>query len=149
MRVNNISSISHNGRDITIQSELNKVFTDHYKEIFGKTMHDRIQIDWQNLYPSDTWDCQCLEVPFTEDEIKSDVFSTRADSSPGSDGFLALFYQEFWQVVEDVLMDITTEFSYGCFDIQRIYYAWVVLLSKKDGADTVTDYRPISLLNAL
>lgn len=46
-------------------------------------------------------------------------------------------------------MDMMTEFYNGQLDIQRINYVYVVLLSKKDGIGTVSDYRPISLLNVI
>lgn len=40
-----------------------------------------------------------------------------------------------------------TKFYYGCLDIKRFNYAHFILLPKKEGANCVTGFRPISLLN--
>jgi hypothetical protein len=45
-----------------------------------------------------------LVAPFTEEEIKTAIFSMNPNKAPGPDGFPILFYQKFWNIIKyDIL----------------------------------------------
>lgn len=89
-----------------------------------------------------------LQRYFSEEEIKIAVFSMNHDYVPDLDGFSVLLCQEFWYDIKNELMDIFSEFFYGYLDINKFYYAHVILLPKK-GANSIYDFRPINLLNVI
>jgi hypothetical protein len=69
-----------------------------------------------------------LRLPLRK-EIKDAVFSLNGDGAPGPDGFSGHFYQTFWDVIGD---DVVNS---------------VVLIPKSPGAKSMGDYRPIALAN--
>jgi hypothetical protein len=44
-------------------------------------------------------------------EIKAAVFALNKDSAPGPDGFGAFFYQHYWDIVKDDVINAVLEFS--------------------------------------
>lgn len=46
-------------------------------------------------------------------------------------------------------MDVISEFYMEYLDVERFNYAHVVLIRKKEGASSVSNFRPISLLNVI
>lgn len=54
-----------------------------------------------------------LTAMFTEAEIKEAVFQMEHNKAPGPDGFLAEFYQVFWEVVKADLMSMFIDFHKG------------------------------------
>jgi len=63
------------------------------------------------------------------------------DKALRPDGFPALFYQDFWEMVKLDIIDIFEEFFDGTLEIERIKYAQVVLIPKTQGANTVYQFR--------
>lgn len=63
-------------------------------------------LEWS---PIDWSDVAALEIPFSEVEIKKEVFENDGSKSPGPDGFTLAFYQSCWEMVDD-LMKVFIEF---------------------------------------
>jgi Reverse transcriptase (RNA-dependent DNA polymerase) len=84
---------------------------------------------------------------FTEEEVKQAVFHIQGDKAPGPDGLHVLFYQHFWNIIKDDLLNLFEAFHYASLDISKLNRGMVHLIPKKGDALTIKDYRPISLLN--
>lgn len=97
----------------------------------------------------DTHQATALAAPFTESEVKTAVFSMKADSAPGPDGFGAKFYQINWTLVKSSIMEFMQAFHEGGLSLRGINKSVVVLLPKRDAVDNTKDFRPISLQNCL
>src|SRR4051812_6568146 len=72
------------------------------------------------------------------------------DKAPSPDGFSISFFRSCWEIIKDNLMraiDVFCELSAPNFHI--INTANIVLLPKKDGAESITDYRPICLIHVV
>ena len=50
----------------------------------------------------------------------------------GPDGFLAEFYQAFWETIKDDLMALFQDFHGGILPLFSLNFAIITLLSKKD-----------------
>nr|GFA85841.1 RNA-directed DNA polymerase, eukaryota, reverse transcriptase zinc-binding domain protein [Tanacetum cinerariifolium] len=71
------------------------------------------------------------------------------DKSPGPDGFTFGFYHRFWNLIENDVYDVVKYFftyeviSKGCNS------SFIALIPKIPDANTVKDFRPISLIGSL
>ena len=95
-------------------------------------------------------DLDDLALPFSEEEIKIAIEDMPKDKAPGPDGFTTAFFSSCWDIIHHDLMrviDTFSELSVNNFHI--INSANIVLLPKKDGADSISDYRPISLIHII
>jgi len=88
-----------------------------------------------------------LEASFFEREVEDAVFGSYAEGAPGPDGLPFLFYQVFWEVVKEDLLNLFRAFEDGSLNLARLNYATVVLIPKENEAKSLKKFRPISLLN--
>lgn len=67
--------------------------------------------------------------------------------APGIDGYSALFYPKFWQVIKgEVCGEILNFMNNGILDY-KVDETQIVLLSNVKEPTKVTEFRPISLCN--
>ena len=64
----------------------------------------------------------------------------------GPDGFLAEFYQHFWDIVKPDLLALFNEFHQGTLLLHCLNFGVITLLPKKAEATMIQQYRPICLL---
>ena len=85
------------------------------------------------------------EVSFNECELA--VKNMRKNKSPGLDGICIEFYQKFWPLLGNLLVDVFNQCYHDgrLTDSQRI--SVITLIHKKDDKDEIGNYRPISLTN--
>jgi hypothetical protein len=75
------------------------------------------------------------------------VFGCYAEGAPRPDGIPFLFYQKFWSVVKDDLVDLFRDFQEGKLDLYRLNFAILTLIPKISEARDMKNFRPISLAN--
>jgi hypothetical protein len=80
-------------------------------------------------------------------EIKDAVFSLNGDGAPGPDGFGGHFYQTFWDVIGDDVVNSVEDFFRNGLIPANINSNMIVLIPKCPGAKSMGDYRPIALAN--
>jgi hypothetical protein len=92
-------------------------------------------------------DLHWLEEPFTKQEIDSIVAALPTDKSPGPDGFNTNFLKKCWPIISQDFYDLCEQFYQGDVCLRSINGSFIVLIPKKENAQLVGDFRPISLLN--
>lgn len=81
------------------------------------------------------------------DEVKSAAFQLGALKTPGPDGFPGLFYQQYWEVVHEVIQKTASTFyEYGSI-LQEMNMIRVTLIPKVPNPEDITQFRPISSCN--
>ncbi|XP_057418938.1 uncharacterized protein LOC130713163 [Lotus japonicus] len=65
--------------------------------------------------------------------------------APGADGFPALFYQRFWDVIGDDVAEFYLQILHGLVSPGIINHTMIVLIPKVKKAVNATQFRPISL----
>ncbi|XP_077249381.1 uncharacterized protein LOC143888877 [Tasmannia lanceolata] len=90
-----------------------------------------------------------LEIPFSEEEIRTALFSLAKDKALGPDGFCLVFFQTCWETVKSDLLRFFLEFFEGALLDKGTGATFLVLIPKIEGASKVSDFCPISLVGSL
>jgi hypothetical protein len=69
------------------------------------------------------------------------------NKAPGPDGFLAEFYESFWDTIKTDLLHMFSVLHAGQLELFRLNFGEVILLPKVNEAERIQQYRPICLLN--
>jgi hypothetical protein len=130
--------------------EMLEIATSFYKNLFQA--EDRVGIALtEDFYSQEEkvsdQDNEMLDAPFTEEEIKADVFSSYFDGAPGPDGLSFMFYQKFWDLVKKNIFALFSDLQKGKLDLYRLNFVVLSLIPKEPDASTMKKFRPISLLN--
>jgi len=87
--------------------------------------------------------------PIHDLEIKEAIFQMDKYKAPGSDGFGAAFFQDYWHIInKDVCHAIKTFFREGKL-LKQINHTLITLIPKVDNPSSPVHFRPISLCNTL
>jgi hypothetical protein len=79
--------------------------------------------------------------------VKEVVFGSYADGAPGPYGLSFFFYQKYWDVIAQDLINLFYALFEDKLDIFRLNFAMITLIPKESDASTMKKFRPISLLN--
>ncbi|GAU49878.1 hypothetical protein TSUD_408170 [Trifolium subterraneum] len=83
------------------------------------------------------------------DECKKALFDMGPLKSPGEDGYPALFFQQNWDTVSDSLFHYINQVWLNPSLISSINNTLLVLIPKVDRPEFVSQFRPITLCNAV
>nr|GFB51712.1 RNA-directed DNA polymerase, eukaryota, reverse transcriptase zinc-binding domain protein [Tanacetum cinerariifolium] len=90
-----------------------------------------------------------LESDVSNEEIKRAVWDCGIDKSPGLDVFTFGFYRRFWNLIENDVYDaVKYFFTYGVIP-KGCNSSFIALIPKISDANTIKDFRPISLIGSL
>ncbi|XP_058728727.1 uncharacterized protein LOC131600410 [Vicia villosa] len=81
------------------------------------------------------------------EEIKAVVFNLSPNSSPGSDGFGGFFYQTYWEVIKDDVINVVLQFYTKGWIMKIFNVSTLVLIPKVNGASSLDKFRPIAMAN--
>ena len=81
------------------------------------------------------------------DELYKALQKMKRNKTPGPDGLTVEFYQMYWDVIKNDLIEVYQH----SFEIEQLaytqYLALITLLFKKGARENITNWRPISLIN--
>ncbi|GJT03129.1 RNA-directed DNA polymerase, eukaryota [Tanacetum coccineum] len=148
-RQQNIRGIMIDGIWIDNPIRAKDEFFQHFSSRFDKLNARRAHIEMRYL-KTITFDQQVdLERDVSNEEIKRAVWDCGTDKSPGPDGFSFGFYRRFWYLIENDVYDaVKYFFTYGVIP-KGCNSSFIALIPKSPGANTVKDFRPISLIGSV
>jgi hypothetical protein len=141
-RKNHIPSLHHADRVCTTHQAIAELLKGFYTEHWGSQASRECTLNWQALRLTD------LEKGITGAEIYAAIKDTPAEKSPSPDGYIGAFYKLFWDTIkEDLTAAIREIFDLRARCWNLLNSANVALIPKKEGAQTISDYRPISVMH--
>jgi hypothetical protein len=117
-----------------------------FKARMGVSTEPTMLFDLQTLFNIQD-DFTSLVEPFTHADIDNVVKRLPSDKAPGPDGFNGFFVKKCWHVIKEDFYKLCDDFFHGSLCIDSINSSFVTLVPKVNNPETVSDYRPISLLN--
>ena len=86
---------------------------------------------WDDIPQVSDMENEILTYTFTEEEIKKAILQMEHNKAPGPNGFLAEFYQCFWEIIKTDLMALFMEFHKGNLPLYSLNFGVITLLPKK------------------
>lgn len=72
------------------------------------------------------------------------------NKAPGPNGFTGLFFKSCWNIIKsDVIAAVNAFYNTRCKDLNLVNSANIALIPKKEGAESIKDFSPISLIHAI
>ena len=124
--------------------------TEYYKKLFGNPDPSSVTLSEDRIGDIPQLSAEensMLIADYTMEEVHNAIFQMEHNKSPGPDGFLAEFFQHFWDVVKFDLMALFQCFQKGELPLYKLNFGVITLLPKKENATQIQQYRPICLLN--
>lgn len=148
-RRNNIDVLKNdNGVWLYDKETIGKHILSHFKNLFARCntgypprLHGLIP----ELITDD--DNLVLCVMLEEGEIWQAVRSIGPLKASGPDGFTAIFYQKYWDVVKSDVVKMSRSFFENGFLSRQMNHSHIVLIPKGESPNCVGNYRQISLCN--
>ncbi|KAA3485636.1 reverse transcriptase [Gossypium australe] len=146
---------------------ITKLVADDGKEIVKETeLQEAAKIFFEKLFSSDgvadpkrilegVDSCispemnEVLNSPFTADEILVALKGMGPLKAPGSDGFPALFFQKYWQIVGKDVLDFCLGVLNDGKEVVSANSTDIMLIPKTSHPTTLVNFRPISLCTVL
>jgi len=139
-----------------LQDESGNEFTEHtakatilraaFKERLGQSNSTSNPLYLQDLLTRRD-DLQCLEEPFSKQEIDAVIKEMPTNKAPGPDGFNGNFIKACWHIISADFYKLIEDFHQGNCQLESINASYITLIPKKDVPINANDFRPISLLN--
>ena len=92
---------------------------------------------------------EVLSRPYSSEEVKAASFQMGLTKASRPDGMNALFYQNFWHIVGNEVIDAVLDFLHTGHMVPDINYTHIVLIFKVKKLEKMVDFRPIGLCNVL
>lgn len=148
-RKNLIHRLKQGNDWVTDQDHKKNIVHSHFSEIMKRGAPRPKTIKWAAI-PRADHDLSTLGDAITEEEVKAAIFALPSDKAPGPDGFTGKFFKSCWEIIKDDILLVINSFS----NLQTRNFHWlnsanIALVPKKDGAEEISDFRPISLIHAV
>lgn len=140
------SLIDDNDQSVTDHDSKALMLWQSFKQRLGSTEFTSIQFNLSQHFQNQI-DLSMLVEKFTRAEIDQVVKHLPSHKAPGPDGFNTDFLKKCWPIISEYFYRLFDDFYSGHICLQSINGSYITLVPKKDDAQRVSDFRPISLLN--
>ena len=122
-----------NADDIWVEEveDIAGVAVNYFENLFKARTCERIEDCLNTIIPKINLNMQqVLSSAFSAEEVKTELFQMGLTKAPGSDGMNTLFYQKFWHVVGDTVINAVLDFLNSGYMVLEINYTHIVLIPK-------------------
>jgi hypothetical protein len=132
------------------QDNLKTYISEYDKNLFGDPTPNHfgmIKSENNDIPQLSSEENRILTDNFTKKKVHAAIMQMEKNKAPGPDGFLAEFYQKFWDVIKLDLMAMFVALQRNELPLFHLNFGTIILLPKKENAAQIQQYRPIHLLN--
>ncbi|KAL5563053.1 hypothetical protein UlMin_032800 [Ulmus minor] len=149
-KFNRIDQIKGNdGQWLTSRDQIGQAFLQRFLATYDEPIHS--DFDLQHLISpsiSNADNDALLSIPSWE-EIRATVFKMGSFKAAGPDGFPALFFKSYWEIVgEDVISSVRDFFITGSIH-PSFNSTNIVLVPKSKNPSNINHFRPIAVCNVI
>ena len=136
------------GEQVCSDQSMASTLFEFYSGVLGTNFQRSKTLDLEVLgLPS--LDLSALEVTFSEQEVWAVIRELPNDKAPGPDGFTGRFYKAAWATIKSDVLNAFNAFWANDFrSLNHLNDALLILLRKKEQAELIRDFRPISLIHS-
>ena len=138
------------GTIITDQQEMGKLASTYYEQLLSAPQPP-LSGPVNHIYPNIISDASksAINLPITDEDIKTALFSIPDNKSPGPDGYNAYFFKHCWSIIgPDFLAAVRYFFTANCLP-RCVNATRIALVPKVENPSCMNDFRPISCCNVL
>lgn len=136
-----------NGQLVTSHKDKELQIWQSFKERLGISEYGEMLFDLPSLI-QEHHNLNWLEEQLTTDEIDEVVKNLPNDKSPGPDGFTNEFIKKCWPIIKNDFYELCWAFQNNNVCLQSINASFITLIPKIQSPSSISNYRPISLLNS-
>ncbi|XP_021723977.1 uncharacterized protein LOC110691367 [Chenopodium quinoa] len=130
------------------EDNISKVAVSYFKNMFSTSNPPLIMQAVQDFQSRVTVDMnKILQAEYTEDEVKCALDQMHPIKAPGPDGMCPLFLQSYWNIVSPSISSTVLSILRGMPMPSYLNKTFIALIPKKKNAESMADFRPISLCN--
>ena len=134
----------------TDEGDIGQVIAEYFDDLFSTSHPSNVEAALRGIETRVSAAAnELLLAEPTGDEIRTALFQMHPNKAPGIDGMHALFYQKFWHVVGEDVINFIKSWWCGATDIDSLNRTCIVLIPKCPHPQQMGDFRPISLCNVL
>ncbi|KAJ4810222.1 RNA-directed DNA polymerase (reverse transcriptase)-related family protein [Rhynchospora pubera] len=145
MRKKRISNLLVEDQLLTDPRAILHAFTEYYSSLLGRSVPVH-SCSLHTLY-GERLLLSHLDSPFSVFEIQKAVVNLANNKASGPDGLPNEFANIKWDVVKQDIIDIFSDLFHGNLILDGLNFAHITLLPKTTDANTLTSFRPISIIN--
>jgi hypothetical protein len=138
------------GAWISNRRNIGNCFGNFFKELFSSSLPGSSN-EMLNLFDnviSDEENIVLCSIP-SEKEIFETLVNIGATKAPGPYGFTTLFYQKYWSIIKEVVLNCVWDFFKKNHLLKEQNHTFIALIPKRLGPFSVNHFRPISLCNII
>lgn len=146
--INHIHCLKIGDRTVENVDEIKTRLENFFMNQFTEDKPMRPKVDGLSLPRFGEDQTAWLERPFDEEEVIKAVWLLDGDKAQRPDGFTLAFYKVCWEVSKEDLMLVFQNFHEKCFLDKGSNALFIALIPKREGADQLFEFRPISLVGS-
>jgi mannosylglycoprotein endo-beta-mannosidase len=135
-----IHSLVQDEGTIVGHEQLKSYITNYYKDLFGEPEEGTFTLEesrTQDIPQVSAEENAFLTAPYSEEEVRKAVFLMEHNKAPGSDGFPAEFYQNFWDTIKSDLLALFSALHEDQLELFRLNFGEIILLPKVMEAERI------------
>ncbi|XP_062014406.1 uncharacterized protein LOC133730919 [Rosa rugosa] len=137
-----------NGSWLTKETEIVSHLTQYFKDIYTgspPTLVDEVLHFVDPVVTSVMNDALLADISLTD--VHQAVFELGALKAPGPDGFSGTFYQAYWEIVKDIVLNASGQILTTASVPESFNCTNIALIPKVDVPQLASHFRPIALCN--
>lgn len=127
--------------------EKEHILWEDFKSRLGNSEFNGFCVD-TNFFIQRVDNLNYLEQPFSHEEIDNVIRALPNEKSPEPDGFNNEFLKKSWPIIKQDFYSLCDAFYNNSVCLKSINSSYITLIPKVEGARSVNEFRPISLLNS-